>query len=128
MPWLVRRFGEGNPLRLGYTIQAPALAFVPFAHPWAPLMVACLALGTGSGLSTPNLSSLISKAAPPAIVGGIFGVTQSLGAIARILGPVLGNTLYEFEHWLPYAFAAVLMVVPLAMAQFIRRPKPALEH
>ncbi len=124
IPRLVPRFGEVNLLRVSYFVQSPALAIVPYCPPILPLIGACILLGVGSGLAQPNLSSLISKAAPAAMVGGIFGVTQSLGAIARILGPIMGNSLYEFGHSIPYVLAAVIMIVPLGMAQFVRKPEP----
>ena len=114
---LVRRFGEVNLLRVAYVLQSPILASIPFVRPWAPVIIGCIGLGVGSGLAQPNLSSLISKAAPAALAGGIFGITQSLGAIARIIGPIVGNELYEHGHWIPYALGAVLMLVPLFMAQ-----------
>jgi len=122
IPKLVRRYGEVPLLRLGYLIQAPALALVPFAPVWIPQLLGAMGLGIGSGLSGPNLSSLISRAAPAAIVGGIFGVTQSLGAVARITGPLVGNTLYEFGPWLPYAFAGAAMLAPVLMSRFVRQP------
>jgi len=121
MGGLVKRFGEVNLLRVSYLMQSPILASIPFVRPWVPVIVGCTILGIGSGLAQPNLSSLISKAAPAALAGGIFGITQSLGALARIFGPIIGNELYEHGHWIPYAVAAVMMLVPLAMAQFIPR-------
>lgn len=121
MGGLVKRFGEVNLLRVSYLVQSPILASIPFVRPWVPVILGCILLGVGSGLAQPNLSSLISKAAPAALAGGIFGITQSLGAIARIIGPVVGNELYEHGHWIPYAVAAVMMLVPLTMAQFVPR-------
>lgn len=117
---LVARFGETALLRSGYFLQAPVLATIPFVRPWAPVLLGCLILGIGSGIASPTLSSLISKAAPPSVMGGIFGVTQSLGAIARILGPIVGNVLYAHEPWMPYALAGTMMIVPVAMAYSLR--------
>lgn len=118
------RFGEINLVRAGYLLQTPALLSIPFV-PWGwPVFAGALVLGTGSGISQPSLNSLISKAAPIAIVGGIFGITQSLGALARIVGPMLANTLYGFAPFAPYLFAAVVMLGPTVMAWFIRKPTP----
>lgn len=118
---LVKKFGEVNLLRTAYVLQAPALAMVPFVKPWIPVLFGCTLLGVGSGFATPTLSSLISKASPASLVGGIFGITQSLGAIARIVGPLIGNALYAQGHWMPYALGAVMMLAPLTMAQFASR-------
>ncbi|MCB8933298.1 MAG: MFS transporter [Fimbriimonadaceae bacterium] len=116
---LVARFGETALLRTGYFLQAPVLATIPFVSPWAPVLLGCLVLGIGSGIANPSLSSLISQAAPASLVGGIFGITQSLGAIARIVGPVIGNMLYAQAPWMPYALAATMMIVPVLMAASI---------
>lgn len=116
---LVTRFGEQNLLRIAYLLQSPILASIPFVRPWVPVLAGCLLLGFGSGLAQPNLSSLVSKAAPPTMAGGIFGVQQSLGAIARIVGPLIAVPLYYQQTWFPYALAAVLMLVPLGMAQMV---------
>lgn len=120
---LVARFGETGLLRTGYLLQAPVLASIPFVKPWAGVLIGCMILGLGSGIAGPSLSSLISQAAPISIVGGIFGITQSLGAIARILGPIVGNTLYAIAPWMPYALAGAMMLVPLLMAFRVRKPE-----
>ncbi len=122
IPRLVARFGEVRLLKVAYVVQAPALALVPFTPPWLPLLAGALVLGVGNGMAQPSLSSLLSRVAPVALVGGVFGVQQALGAIARIVGPVLGNWLYEAGPWVPYALAALLMVVPLTLAQRLREP------
>lgn len=118
---LVRRFGEVNLLRVAYLLQAPVLASIPFVRPWLPVLAGCAVLGLGNGLAQPSLSSVVSQAAPPSLSGGVFGVMQSLGAIARILGPLIGMELYSKAVWLPYAVAAAMMLVPLFMAQSVPR-------
>ncbi|MEQ1823932.1 MAG: MFS transporter, partial [Fimbriimonadaceae bacterium] len=122
---LVKKFGEVNLLRVAYVIQSPVLLSIPFVMPWIPVLIGCTFLGLGNGMAGPTLSSLISKAAPAAIVGGIFGITQSLGAIARIVGPVFGNILYAQKPYLPYLVAGVMMLIPLVMAQRVPRGESA---
>lgn len=123
----VKRFGEVRVLRTGYLLMGPALALMPWMHPWIPALFITAILAIGSGFASPTLSSLISKLAPVAIVGGVFGITQSLGALARIIGPVLGNSLFEVYPWLPYAIAGSLMLVPIVMSQRFKEPDTGLE-
>lgn len=113
---LVARFGELTLMRAGYLVQAPCLALIPVVPFWVPFLVGALVLGIGSGIASPSLTSLISRTAPKGMAGGIFGVTQSLGAFARVVGPVVGNTLFDVRMWLPYACAGVLMLAPLTLA------------
>lgn len=122
IPSLVTRFGELRLLRAAYFLTSPALAAVPFIPLWIPFLAGALVLGVGNGLAQPTVSSLISKAAPSDMRGGVFGVTQSLGAVARIIGPIMGNELYRHRPWLPYVVAGALTLAPLVMAQAVREP------
>lgn len=119
------RFGEVRLLRAGYILQSPALAGLAFAPPWIPMLIASLVLGIGSGISQPSLGSLISKRAPATMQGGVFGVTQALGALARILGPLLGNVLFDIRSWLPYVVAGGLMLLPIGAAFVVREERAA---
>ncbi|MBX3120135.1 MAG: MFS transporter [Fimbriimonadaceae bacterium] len=118
------RFGEIRILRFAYFMQAPMLALIPFAPPWIPQIIGIMILGTVTGLSQPSMSSLISKTAPPEMQGGIFGVTQSLGSVARIIAPVIGNALFSIAAWVPYAFAGGIMLIPAIGTLKIREPEP----
>jgi DHA1 family tetracycline resistance protein-like MFS transporter len=116
------KFGEVNLLRFAYFCQVPGLALLPFAHPWVPMLLVTIVMGVGGGLAQPSMSSLISRTAPSHMQGGIFGVTQALGAMARTLGPLIGNSLFDVRHWLPYEFGACVVVVPMFAAWRIVDP------
>lgn len=125
VPILSKRFKDAVLLRAGYLIQSPVMACVPFAPPWIPLLAGSLLLAVGGGLANPTLNSLISKNAPPELAGGVFGVTQSLGAVARIVAPLIGLALYDMLYWLPYALAALLLLVPILAIGKALRPSEA---
>jgi predicted MFS family arabinose efflux permease len=127
-------FGEVNLLRFAYFLQVPGLMLVPWANPILPMALLIILLGIGGGLSQPSMSSLISQTAPASMQGSIFGVTQSLGALARILGPIVGNSLFDRgevllgrQHWLPYAFGACVVFVPLLGSWKLRMPERTAE-
>lgn len=122
---LTPKLGEVRLVRIGYFMMVPCLLLVPFAPPWLWQIVGIVFLGTASGLSQPSMSSLISRSTPPDMQGGIFGVTQSLGSMARIAGPLIGNALYDVRYWAPYACAAGLMLLPALGAWKIREPEPS---
>ncbi|RYG86991.1 MFS transporter [bacterium] len=113
---VIRRLPPGTDdravLRWAYLLFIPALALVPFTPLWFPGILVSIALGIANGLAQPTLSGLISRNAPVTILGGIFGITQALGALARVLGPLLGNPLFELRPWLPYVAGAGLACVP----------------
>lgn len=120
---LVPKFGEVNLLRVAYFLQIPGLFVLPWAHPWIPLVLATLVLGTGAGLAQPSISGLISLFSPPEMQGGVFGVSQSLGAFARILGPIVGNTLFDIDHRLPYIVAAGIVFLPFLGSLKLKAPQ-----
>ena len=97
---LTRRFGEVRLLSAGLIIQTlgfAALGFSPRAHALSyPLLVAaCMLIAAGSGLTTPSVSSYVSRRAGSDIQGLTLGTLQSLSALARVLGPALGGLLYQ---------------------------------
>lgn len=122
--WLIRilnpRLGEVRMLRIGFLMVAPMLALMPFAPPWTLMLCGAVVLGVGNGMAQPSLSSLVSRSAPATMQGGIFGVTQGLGAFARMFGPMLGNGLYDLHYAYPYFAAGILMLGPIAMSWFVR--------
>src|SRR5262249_36041304 len=60
----------------------------------------------GFAFLTPSAQALISRRSDPARQGEVLGVNQSAAALARILGPIVGLTLYFATptHLLPYLF------------------------
>lgn len=124
--WLIRlltpKFGEVNLLRVGYLLVGPCLYFIPHIPLWVPFIVGTIFLGIGTGLSQPSLSSLVSRNAPMDMQGGIFGITQALGALARCFGPIVSNSLFEVSPAVPYTLAALLVIFPAIAAWFVRMP------
>jgi DHA1 family tetracycline resistance protein-like MFS transporter len=75
----------------------------------------------GFAFMMPSLTSLISRRTDPAKQGGILGLSQSVSALARILGPVMGVPLLKLGIRLPYTVAAATMGLGLAMILFSAR-------
>jgi hypothetical protein len=89
---------------------------------------ACLYVGLavavfGFAFLTPSAQSLISRRSDPARQGEILGVNQSAAAMARILGPLLGLSLYRVPpaHVLPYVVGTILLAIVLGLTLRIRR-------
>jgi MFS family permease len=88
------------------------------------LLLAALTLAVmGFAFLTPSAQALISRRTDASQQGEILGVNQSAAALARILWPVLGVTLYKLtdDHLLPYVFGAGLLLLMLPMMPRIRR-------
>jgi MFS family permease len=67
----------------------------------------------GFACLTPSVQGLISRRSDPARQGEVLGVNQSAAAMARILGPLVGLSLFDLSatHILPYGLGAGLLVV-----------------
>lgn len=120
VPRVTERMGEPKMLRVGFLIAAPSLALIAFAPLWGPMLVVLVALGIGNGLSQPPLNSLVSRNAPKQLQGGVFGVTQALGALARLIGPILSNPLFSRQPYYPYVLGGLIMLFPAIAAWRIR--------
>jgi MFS transporter, DHA1 family, tetracycline resistance protein len=82
----------------------------------ALLFVAIAVVSIGNGLNTPSLSSLISRAASGEHQGGVLGVAQGCGALARIVGPLIGTWTLGFGVGTPYATGAAVMFLACIFA------------
>ena len=89
----------------------------------ALLLVALAVAVIGFAFLTPSAQALVSRRSDENRQGEILGVNQSASALARILGPMLGLTLYKVtaSHLLPYVFAAGLLFLMVPLLPRIRR-------
>lgn len=72
----------------------------------------------GFALVNPSIQSLISRRTDPSRQGEVLGVNQSAAALSRILGPIVGLSLFSLtdSHVLPYVFGTALLLWALVLA------------
>lgn len=134
---LMPRVGELNFVVLGCLVLMAGLLLVGLAGDRLAQVLGALAVAVlGFSMLTPSLSSLLSQRTPAALQGEVLGVGQSMLALARVLGPAVGNPLLGLRHpapgvttadhpeW-PYWFGAAVMLGALVGAVVLRtRPAP----
>jgi MFS family permease len=120
---LTRRYGEKKLLVAGAVLQALSLASLPFATGIPGLLLATAPLALGSGLTSPSLSSLLSKFSRAEDQGGTLGIGQSASALGRIVGPLSGTTSFSLWHAAPYLGGAALMGLGAAVAATVSVPR-----
>lgn len=118
------RFGERWMVRFGLLVVVPVFALLPFVPTVSLVYLVVLPLALGAGVAGPGIQSLISRTASASIQGGMFGITQGLGALARTVGPIVGNTLFEAKPAYPYMAGALFILVPVAIS-WLALPSPA---
>jgi MFS family permease len=116
------RLGESGTVRFGLVANAIGLGLLAVDLGWAGLVVALLSLTIGQGLLTPTLSSAVSGRAGRQR-GRWLGWQQSAGGLARVLGPVIAGSLFEFTGvGAPYVLGCILALLALTL---VPRPAPA---
>jgi DHA1 family tetracycline resistance protein-like MFS transporter len=124
---LSRRFGEARLVVAGSALIALGLCGLPFALTLPRLLVVNTLLPLGMGLLNPSISSLISKQAGADERGGILGVSQSAGSLARIIGPGIAGPLFSFfGRDAPYYVSGAVMALVVVMA--LRLPRATIER
>lgn len=92
---LARRFGEARLLLAGPVAIAVGMQLYWMAPVWPALAPAIVLVALGMGVSSPSVPSLLSKRTPPHLQGQTLGLSQSLGALARAVGPFVAGWLYD---------------------------------
>jgi multidrug resistance protein len=94
---LVPRFGERPLIIGGGVLLAAGLGLLPEAFAVGPgggrglLYLALFVLATGAAMIGPSAAAYVSRIAPAEEQGRALGLLQSVGAVARIVGPLVAG-------------------------------------
>jgi len=136
---LARRIAERRLLGIGIGLMLVGLALIgglavglwtraePAApgSPWRGAFYAAAALTvTGFAFVNPSVSALVSRQASVDRQGEVLGVNQAFASLARILGPLVGLSLFSVHpsHALPHAAAVVGLAAVAALVPRIAAP------
>jgi DHA1 family tetracycline resistance protein-like MFS transporter len=113
---VVHALGERSALLLGLGLNILGLMGAAFV-PRLPLFLLAVSLAAiGGSIALPCFTSLLSQAAGADEQGRIQGVGGSLESLARIVGPIWGNGLLRYGDALPYASAAMVLMLAYLVA------------
>src|SRR5512136_2539256 len=117
---VVKRLGENRSIMV--TMASLALGLVLMALIQSPLALIFVMpiLSFGGGVTSPVLTSLISKSVDRAEVGGMLGISTSVDSMSRVVAPILGNALLVFGSGLPSLVSAAILLIPIALAVRLR--------
>lgn len=110
---LVKRFGEKRLILIGLACVATGMGTIPFSpvNVWLFFVVCATLVAIGQGCANPAASGLLSKKTAVHLQGMVMGVSQSLGALARVVGPQTAGTLLDsFGDNVPFWVGASVMV------------------
>ncbi len=108
---LTKRYRENALIITGLWIMGLSLLAWAFTRELVPLLIVLLPMSLSGGVLNTVIQSSISKSVSREEVGGMLGISSSLEAFTRVIGPTIGGLLLErLGVWAPGVFSAVLMV------------------
>jgi MFS transporter, DHA1 family, tetracycline resistance protein len=114
---LTRSFGVRRVAIAGGLLMGAALIALPAAPTLRLLLLVLGLISAGQGLTSPTLSTLVSHASTGEDHGAVLGISQSLAAAARAVGPVLAGSLYDLRAPLPFVAGGALALLAAALVK-----------
>ena len=109
---LDRKFGDKNLLMMGLIIFSIGLIFFFMVPSFWMIYPIIGFISLGLGLTTPTLSSIISKIVSKNQIGEIFGVNTSLNSLMSVFGPLWAGLVYDnIRPSAPYWMGAILLLI-----------------
>lgn len=108
--------GEKKMAIMGLFTLIPGLILIGFANTVALLYFGLFFLSCGSAMVIPCLTSLVTMYTPSSEQGKSVGIFRSLGALARVVGPIGAAILYYvYGSGAPYFIGAAFLLIPIFM-------------
>ena len=106
------RFGDKKLLMMGLIIFSIGLIFFFIATSFWMIYPIIGFISFGLGLTTPTLSSIISKIVSKNEIGEVFGVNTSLNSLMSVFGPLWAGLVYDYiRPSAPYWMGAILLII-----------------
>lgn len=119
-----RKIGEENTLILGCFIAIFGLGLIGFSTNLIFLLFVIVILSLGNGLNNTVSISMLSQSIGKEEQGTILGINQSLGSLARFLGPVWGGFVYQFMGYkYPFLTGGFFMLIITLYSYYIIKKK-----
>ena len=114
-----KRWNERILIPIGGLILAVGFLFFVLPQTWQ-IYTGTTLLAAGNGLMWPSVVSLLSKVAGPKEQGAVQGLAGSVGAVASVVGLILGGLLYGLIESSVFALAAATILVSFVLSLFVR--------
>ena len=112
--------GEKKMALMGLLSVIPGLIIIANAYSVKMLYFGLLFLGIGSSMIIPCLTSLVTFYTPAEEQGRSIGIFRSMGALARVVGPLSAAILYyKFGSSAPYYVGATFLILPIILVALL---------
>lgn len=123
MPILLKFWRENQIITMGITSEMIGYSVIILSAFYGSIpcfIIGMVFFGLGDAIFSPSYNGLISTYASKEDQGKIQGASQSIQALARVIGPMIGGQLYaNFHHTMSFIIGFIL----LGLATFIVKPK-----
>lgn len=123
MPILLKFWRENQIITMGITSEMIGYSVIILSAFYGSIpcfIIGMVFFGLGDAIFSPSYNGLISTYTSKEDQGKIQGASQSIQALARVIGPMIGGQLYaNFHHTMPFIIGFIL----LGLATFIVKPK-----
>ncbi|MGZ7441488.1 MFS transporter [Paenibacillus sp. TH7-28] len=113
MPQLLKKRSDAQIAILGMVSEIMGYGLIALSALFSfyPLIIAGMFIfGFGDSIFGPSFNGMLSKSADPSEQGRIQGGSQSIQALARIIGPIIGGQIYvSLGHAAP-AFMGMILI------------------
>ena len=108
--------GEKKMAIHGLIALIPGLILIALAYSNFMLYAGLFFLSIGSSMIIPCLTSLVSMYTPAQEQGRSIGIFRSMGALARVVGPIAASIIYyKYGSAAPYYVGAAFLLIPILM-------------
>jgi DHA1 family tetracycline resistance protein-like MFS transporter len=107
---LAARFGERSLLLAGLAVMTVAFPLVPEMGSVPVLLIPLLGSAIGRAIAQPPMLSLVSMRADPRQRGRVMGAFQSSASLARVIGPIVAGTLFDWDPPAPFWLAGASLL------------------
>lgn len=123
MPILLKFWRENQIITMGITSEMIGYSVIILSAFYGSIpcfIIGMVFFGLDDAIFSPSYNGLISTYASKEDQGKIQGASQSIQALARVIGPMIGGQLYaNFHHTMPFIIGFIL----LGLSTFIVKPK-----
>ena len=108
--------GEKKMAIRGLIALIPGLVLIALAYSNIMLYSGLFFLSVGSSMIIPCLTSLVSIYTPAHEQGRSIGIFRSMGALARVVGPIAASVIYyKYGSAAPYYIGSAFLLIPIFM-------------
>ncbi len=116
---LSKRFSDKSLIVSGAFLMMIGLGLLPYGGTFSGVAMVAIVLGFGTAISQPVILGLISKLTSEKEQGSILGMNSSLGAFARVMGPLWGGFAFQFfGYQFPFLTGALFTLITFLLTLF----------